>query len=106
VLAREHLLGLGGFHLRLELVEPAGELGGDVLAGGGPLEEHAEVLDPARQRVAQLDVVGEPAPALQRLLGLLRIAPEAGVGNAGFERGQLVGAGGTVKDSSADRWPA
>jgi hypothetical protein len=106
VLATEHLLHLGAFDLRVERIERALQLGDNVLARFRPLEEDTEILDLARQRVTQLEVVGQAASPLQRLLSVRLILPEIGCSNAGFELGQFVGGMCSVKDSSADRWPA
>jgi hypothetical protein len=62
VLAAEHLLRLGGVDSALELVEAALEIGIDRLAGGGPLEEDAEVVGTAPQRLAQGEIALD-APA-------------------------------------------
>ena len=106
VLAAEHLLDLGGLDFGLEFVEAALQVGGHVLAGVGPLDQDAEIGDPPAERVAQLGVLAQAALPLQRPLRLLLVVPEVGRGDPGFERGDLSGVGGPVKDSSADRWPA
>jgi len=106
VRAREHLLGLGRFDLGLELVETALQVAGDVLAGVGPFEQHAEVGNAPGERIAQLGVFAQTALTLQRLLGVLLVVPEIGRGDPRLERGDLGGVGGPVKDSPADRWPA
>ena len=92
-----------GVDLVFELVQAALEIGGHVLPAGRPLEQHAEVADTASERIAQLDVFTETAAALQGFLGLGLILPEVGRGDAGFERGEFVGTGSPVKDSSGDR---
>ena len=76
MLAREHFLDLGRLDLRLDPVERARQVAGHVLAVLRPLDEDAGVVDPLGERVAQLDVVGEPALALQRLLRDGLIVPE------------------------------
>jgi hypothetical protein len=106
VLAGEHLLLLGGVDLGLERVESPAEIGGDVLAGAGPLEEHAEVSDAPAERIAQLGVLAQAALALQGALRFLLVLPEVGRGNPRFESCDLSGVSGPVKDSSAGRWPA
>jgi hypothetical protein len=78
VLAAQHLLDLGGLDLGLEFVETALQVGGDVFAGAGPLEQHAQVSDPPAQRIAQLGVVAQAAAALQRALRFLLVLPEVG----------------------------
>ncbi len=104
--AREHLLGLGGVDLVLEVVQAALEIGGHVFPAAGPLEQHAEVADAAAERVAQLDVLAQPATALQGLLGVRLVFPELRGRDAGFERGEFVVGSRPVKDSSGDRRPA
>ena len=64
----EHLLGFAGLDLGAELVEAAPEILGDRLPCLGPLDEDGEVVDAALQRLAHVDVVFEPAAALQQLL--------------------------------------
>jgi len=54
VLAAEHLVRLRGVHLCLEIVEATGQIGSDIFAGIGPLDEHAEIIG-----------------ALDRVLGLI-----------------------------------
>jgi hypothetical protein len=76
VFAAQHLLGLRGFDLRLERHERLLEIGRDILAALRPLEQHADVADLVRKAVAQLDVFGEPALALQGLLRLGLVVPE------------------------------
>ena len=104
VLAAEHLLDLGGLDFALRARRARAADRADVLALPGPFEQHAEVVELAGQRVAQLDFVGQPAAALQRLLRLGLVLPEVGRGDAGFELGQLAGGVGGVKDSSAGLW--
>jgi hypothetical protein len=106
VLAAEHLLLLGRLHLGLQGVEGPRQVAADLLAGPGPLEQDAEVLDLARERPAQLDVVGQAAAPLQRLLRLLLVLPEIGRGDLVLEDAQLTRGLGVVKDSSADPGPA
>jgi hypothetical protein len=105
VLAAEHLLDLGGLDLGFDLVETALQIGGDVLAGTGPLEEDAQVGNAPAERVTQLGVVAQAAAALQRALRFLLVLPEIRGGDARLEGRELSGIGGTVKDSSADRRP-
>jgi hypothetical protein len=103
VLAREHLLRLGGVDLVFEFVQAAFEIGGHGFPAGRPFEQHAEVADAAAEGVAQLDVFTQAAAALQGFLGFRLVLPEIGRGDAGFERGEFVGRGSPVKDSSGDR---
>jgi hypothetical protein len=87
VLAAQHLLGFGGVHLRLEGVERAPEIGGDVLAALRPFEQDADVVDFAGEAVAQLEVFRQAALPLQRLLRLGLVVPETGRGDFLFELG-------------------
>jgi hypothetical protein len=106
VLAAEHLLDLGSLDFGLELVETALQIGGDVLAGAGPLDQDAQVGDAAAERVAQLRVLAQAAAALQGALRLLLVLPEVWRRDPRFEGCDLSGVGGAVKDSSAGRGPA
>jgi hypothetical protein len=56
----------------------------------------------AAERIAQLEIVGDAAPPLQRLLRFRLVLPEVRSGDAGFELGQLACGMGRVKDSSAN----
>jgi len=84
VLATEHLLGLAGIDLGREIVEGAAEVVAHRLASLDPLDEHAEVVELALQRVAELHVLLEPAAALQDLLRVRLILPEIRGGDAFF----------------------
>jgi hypothetical protein len=85
VLAGQHLLGLGGVHLRLECVEGLLQVGADIFAALRPFEQDADVVDLLGKAVAQLEVFGEPALSLQRLLCLGLVVPERGSGDLLFE---------------------
>jgi hypothetical protein len=76
VLAAEHLLGLAGHDLGVEIVEPPGQIGGDVLARLPPLDEDGEIVDAALQRLAERDVGFERFAALQDLLRRRLVFPE------------------------------
>jgi hypothetical protein len=78
VLAAEHLLRLGRFDFLLELVEAAGEIGDDVLAGVPPFEQHAEVVSTPLQRPEERLVLLEPAAPLHDRLRLVLVVPEPG----------------------------
>ena len=54
VLAAEHLLGLAGVDFRRQIVEAAREIVGDRLARLRPLDQHAEILGAASQRLAEI----------------------------------------------------
>jgi hypothetical protein len=106
VLAAQHLLDLGSFHFGVERVERSLQIGGDVLARLGPLEQHAEIVELAAERIAQLDFVAETAAPPQRLLRVGRVLPEIGGGYTRFDRRKLAVRVGGVKDSSASLWRA
>ena len=103
VLAAEHLLGLGGLDLGLELVEPALEIGADVFPGRGPFEQHADVVGAALQRLAQGEVALDAPPPLHHFLRLGLAAPEVGRGGQAFDFVELGLEAGTLKDTSAAR---
>jgi hypothetical protein len=106
VLAAEHLLDLGGLDLRLEAIEPALQVGNHIFALLGPLEQHADVVNLLGEAVAQLDVFGEPALALQGLLRVGLVVPEVRRSDLQFELREFPGIVSVVKDSSASRMPA
>jgi hypothetical protein len=91
VLAAQHLLDLGRFDLLFKRIEPALQLAAHVLALLRPIEQHAEVVEFLGERIPQIDVVGDAAAALERLLCLGLIFPEIGGGDARFELVQLTG---------------
>jgi hypothetical protein len=84
VLAAEHLLDFRALHLLAQRVERLREVGGDVLALPGPVHEHTDIVDLARELIAKLEIVGQAAPALQGFLRLGRVFPEIGGGDALF----------------------
>src|SRR5207342_291318 len=67
-------------------------------------EQHTQVVELLDDGVAQRDLVGQPAPALERLLRLGVILPEVRRGDPRFDRLQFARRIGSVKDSSADPW--
>jgi hypothetical protein len=100
VFAAEHLLRLGRLDLLLELVEAASEIGGDVLAGVDPLEQHAEIVRTPLQRPEERLVFLQPPAALHDLLRLVLVAPERGRVDPLFYVGQLRVEAGTLKGTS------
>jgi hypothetical protein len=78
VLAAEHLLGLGRVDLLVERVKGAGQVGQHVFPAARPLEQHADVVGLRGQAGAELDVFGQPALPLQRLLRVGLVVPEVG----------------------------
>jgi hypothetical protein len=82
VFAAQHLLDLGGLDLLAERVERLGEVRGHLFALPRPIDEDADVVDLARQLVAQFEVVGQTTAPLQRLLRLGRVFPEIRSGDS------------------------
>jgi hypothetical protein len=101
VLAAEDALRLRGLDPLLEPVEPRGEVGGDVFPGGGPLGQHSQVGFLLPDRFGEVDVVLEPAPALQDLLGFGLVLPEVGLADQRLEAVGLVTRAFGLKDTSA-----
>jgi hypothetical protein len=106
MLAAQHLAGLRLLDVRLELVEPLGEIAVNRLTGLGPLDEDAEVVGATLEGLTGRQLFIEAATALQQLLRLAGIFPEIGVGNAAFDLFELRTMARFVKDSSANRLPA
>ena len=106
VLAAQHLLDFAGIDLGFERVERPGQVGGHVLTGLRPFDEHAGVVDPLLEGIAQLDVLAQALTAAQRHLGFGLVVPEVGRGDARLEAAQLFVEASGVKDSSAGRRPA
>jgi hypothetical protein len=103
VLAAEHLLDLAGLHLLIERFEGLAELGVDGFAGFRPLDEHGQIVALFLQRTNEIEILFQPTPALQDLLGIALVLPEIRRGGARFEAGQFLFGFGGFKDSSADR---
>jgi hypothetical protein len=101
VLPAEHLLGLGGFDLSLVGTEIPFEIGSDLLAGLGKLDEHAEVVAAPFQRDEQRLIVFEPAPALHDLLRARLVVPESRFFYLAIDIGKLVFELRALKDTSA-----
>jgi hypothetical protein len=87
VFTAEHLLHLGGFDLLLQVVEPALQIGTDVLPSLGPFHEHGEIVHAAAQRITQRDVVFDSAAALHHLLRVGLIVPEGRAGGGLLDLG-------------------
>jgi hypothetical protein len=87
VLAAKHLLGFGRIDLGFERVERPREIGRDILAAVRPFEQHAKVVELFREAVAQLEVFGEPALALQGFLRVGLVVPEIRRADLPFELG-------------------
>jgi hypothetical protein len=87
VLAAEHLLDLAGLDFLVEGIERLAQLGVNRLAGFGPFDEHGQIVAAFLERPNQLELLLEPAPALQHFLGFGLILPEIGRGGARLEAG-------------------
>jgi hypothetical protein len=103
VLAAEHLAGLGRLDVAGERLESRQQLRLHRLARLRPLDEHAEIVGPALERVAEAQLLLEPAAALQQLLRLALVLPEVGLGDPRLDARELGAVARGVKDSSADR---
>ena len=106
MLAAQDAPGLGGLDLAVEPGQAGLELAEDGLARLPPLDDDAEIVLLARQRIDDVDFLLEPLAALQRALRLGLVAPEFGLGNQLFELGDFVTRAGCLKDNSAARLPA
>jgi hypothetical protein len=99
VLAAEHLLDLRRIDLRLEIVQAPLEIGGHVLAGFGPLDQHGEVVAAAPERLRERHFLFEPAAAQQQLLRLGLVLPEVRLADAIFDLFQFVCGACGLKDN-------
>jgi len=101
VLAAEHLVRLRGVDLRLEVVEATGQIGNDIFAGVGPLDQHAEIIGAALQRSLERLLVFEAPPPLHDFLRFGLVVPEAGFAGSLFYLGELFVQASGFKDASA-----
>jgi hypothetical protein len=101
VLSAEHFFRLAGVDDRGELVEGARKIAGDRLTRLRPFDEDGEVVGARFQRLTEIAVLFEPAPALQELLRGLLVLPEIRVADAFFYFREFVRGSCGVKDSSA-----
>jgi hypothetical protein len=101
VLAAEHLVRLGDIDLGLQVVEAPGQVGGDVLSGVGPLDEHAEIVGAALQRAFQRLLVFEAPAPLHDFLRFSLVVPETGLAGPLFYLGKLFVEASGFKDASA-----
>jgi hypothetical protein len=101
VLAAEHLVRLRGVDLRLEVVEAAGQIGGDVFTAIGPLDQHAEIVGSALQGSFERLLIFEPSAPLHDLLRFGLVVPETGLARALLYLGKLFVQAGRFKDASA-----
>ena len=68
-----------------ERIERSRQIRRHVLAGLGPFEEHAQVVDLPGKTVPLLEVLGETTLTLESLLGLGLVVPEIRGGDLAFE---------------------
>jgi hypothetical protein len=101
VLAAEHFLRFARFDLGGEVVQRAGELVADGLAGFDPFGQDRQVLEPAPQGFGELAVFFQPPAALQQLLRGGLILPEVWSANALLYPRQFGCGTCGVKDGSA-----
>jgi len=101
VLAAEHLVRLRGVHFCLEVVEATGQIGSDIFAGIGPLDEHAEIIGAALQRSLERLLVFEAPPPLHDFLRFGLVVPEAGLAGSLLYLGKLLVQASGFKDASA-----
>jgi hypothetical protein len=101
VLAAEHLVRLRGVDLGLEVVEATGQIGGDIFAGVGPLDQHAEVISAALQRSLERLLIFEAPPPLHDFLRVGLVVPEPGLACPFFYVGKLFVQASGFKDASA-----
>jgi hypothetical protein len=105
VFPAQHPLDFSRFDLGLEFVEAAAKVGIDVLARLRPLDQHREIRHPAGEGGAQLDVLGQPALALQHALRLGLVLPEVRMADLRLQDREFVRGRSPVKDNSASRSP-
>jgi hypothetical protein len=103
VLAAQHLAGLGGLDVSLELVEAPGQVGVYRLARLGPFDEDAEVVSAPLERLGEREFLRQAAAALLQLLRFGVVLPEVGIEGFLVDTLELYAMAGRVKDSSADR---
>jgi hypothetical protein len=84
----------------LELVQAAFEVGVDVFAGGGPLEQHRQVVGAPLQRLEERQILLGPPPPLHEFLRFGLVAPEAGRGRLLFYLRELLVEASPLKDTS------
>jgi hypothetical protein len=85
VLAAEHLLRFDLLDFRVEPVEGARQIRGDVFTALRPLDKDADVVDLFPEAVAALEVFGEAALALKGFLRFGLVIPETGGRDLLFE---------------------
>jgi hypothetical protein len=98
----EHFLDFTGLDCGLELVETSDEIGGHILALPGPLDQDAQVLGAAFQRLTGCGVFFDAAAPLEDLLRFGLILPEVGLGDPLLDVSDLLRRVRGVKDTSGD----
>jgi hypothetical protein len=81
VLAAQHLLRLARVDFLTQFIERPREVVADSLARLRPFDEYREVVDTARERLAERAIVLEAAPPLQQLLRRRLVLPEVRLGD-------------------------
>jgi hypothetical protein len=102
VLAAEHLLDLAAVDQPGEFLHPLRELGSDILALLGPVDEHGEIVAFGSQRRNQLNFFFETAAALEDFLGFGLVIPEVRGRSAGFYLSEFFPGASGLKDNSGD----
>jgi hypothetical protein len=100
VFAGEHLLALGGVDFLLELVEPALEVAGDLLARARPFEQDPQVVVAPLEGLQQRQVGLDAAAALHDFLRLGLVAPEVRSAYVFFDVGEQLLETCCLKDTS------
>jgi hypothetical protein len=103
VLAAEHLLDFATLDEAGELLDAGSQIGGDILALAGPVEQHTKVVCLGSERRDQLDLFFDAAAALKDFLRLDLVVPEIRRRCAGLYLCELVTRAGGFKDNSGDR---
>jgi hypothetical protein len=106
VLAAQHLAGFGLLDVRLEFVEAFQQLAIDGFPGLRPLDQDAEIVGAALQRLTAGQLLVQTAAALEQLLCFRGILPEVRMRDASLDFLELRPVARFVKDSSGDRRPA
>jgi hypothetical protein len=102
-LARQHRADFGSLDVTSVALESSLEVGNDVLALLGPIEQHMKIVRLFAKRLGDGPVVFEPAAALLSFLCVRGVLPEVGRGDRGFDFGQFALKAGFVKAPSEGR---
>ena len=87
VLATEHFLDLAGLHFLIERIKGLAELSVDGFSSLRPFDEHRQIVALLFQRSNEIELLLQPATALQNLLGFGLVFPEIRRGGARLEAG-------------------